>query len=1203
MRNSYTDEEMERVEILSSKTELTDDEMSELEVLSAEPSQEKKSSSKLDLFMKTRKSEDLPDELTDDEMDIVESVLQEKDVEDQQGKSGVSSGMPSFLNEDDLVTTKQDVERASSFAEGFKVGAKEQLDPFHLVSERTTEEEEERLAKLPATVGRIAGNMGVDLAMTAASGAIAGGALGSVVPVFGTAVGALVGGVVSASLFAMYRAFGTENVESERQDREFDITNVGVNALVELNPVLKYGGSKIAKVGKAVIQGSLNAKQASQYGAETSGTVVASMLGVTAGYFTKGNHTISGLAKAPKEVMDFIKTKHVTSLAKAMDTPQTVTSINALNNLVTEHANNINEYLDQAVSAGRMVNKNIEAGSELIIDAKGKLTGFKMVGDVKDVGIEKFAADNGLAIELIDMGTKSGSISVGLNNGVLRLSHKWKSITDPLIEVKLRANVERQVKRHYNNFTDHLKSGNKLTTDRALSDYSKLDLEQRQMLWADYIGQETRKNAIVKSIRTGLSMDIGSEGDASKFGAYMSDGLLEARKVDRVTRGSTNFESTINELIIGENKSNIALASWLKEWDAISKKLKETKHYDLAFDYLDTPTNFGSVPAEAKRAAAFLDDFRAYVKDNGFDIGEIENYVPYVRRSPTSLGNEFTKNVSIIEKLNPESEEFAKAMREVKDVMSYEFGISLDENLMGITTKGAKTLPVGSNATKQFSFKELRDYGKKLFDGGSVTDRAKGNIDLASGMKTRGVKIEGFVETDIDTVMKAYLTDMVHTIHMSKPERRFFNEVNVLKTLNTEVKGKFTNALDWSQFMLSASLKGINPNKTLRNATSGVSRLMKKNMAEYINDVDTPKGKANLASAVSDIPDLLSVMSSSIYSWNLGGINVYKAIRNLAQSVTFGSPELGTYGITKVGGLVKDSLKNYKSLKREMQDKGLFNPDQGRLISYLQEGTAKGAYNKVSKFNEKMMSLFTLAEEANRVHMYNVAKHLAQDILQGDRNAYKTLMNRGTGIKMQAKGLIDNQDVDGLTTLLGADIIGHTMFHYSKITQSQFQQQFGTLTSMFAKFPTMSIGKAAQLTQEGKKAQLLIQYLAMPTLLLGVGFTAKESGILDNKRTQFLHGKSISDITSAGALSSVLTIEPSAIISGIGDFTSGLRDVTNLEIGKGVKGMSSSVLNVTGSSGAVRQAKMLWQLITGEDPLGSPADSEDKDIDDRDKDI
>jgi len=1207
MRDSYTDEEMNMLEELQNKPSLTDEEMGQLESLMGDaPSTKTEDPKVAELLSK--------DSLTDEEM----SILEASDISKEEEVANEGGFLPPQLQDttfssSDIATTKSDVKHATEFIEGVRIGAREQLDPFHIVSDKTSKEDEQAAAGARGAIGRVVGNFGVDMAITAITGTVAaaaaGAVAGSVIPIAGTAVGAVLAGVTFASVSAssiLYRAFGTENIESERRDEAFNYKRVALNSIVELNPALKYVG-KGAKISKAVVQSGLSVSQAAAYDADTSGIVAAGVLGLGMGYVTKGHVTTQSIIKAaknPKEIIDMLNINHTVSLSKSLEVAQPISHVEQVGALTNKHQKFINIYLDNAIEEGRVVNKAIgtpkhftykvnEAGEDVI-------SGFQPVGDLTSMSMSQYAKANGLRLESVDMGKRVTAVS--RSNGVIFVSNRAEELIakpQSLGIDKMRKKIEAQVQGYYKDYIDYIKANGKMSTEEAMSQYNKLGKERQEFLWASFVSQNVRKDAITKATRSMGSSELGTSSDLSKISTYFGDGLLEARRVDVISKGTTNFEPVINELVKAETKASMDLAVWLETWTKLSTKLKKTNNYENAFDILDKPHNYGATTAEIKEVQAYLKQFGEYVKMNGFEINDIKNYIHYTQRKDLSLAKNFNRNVSILENMPAGTDEYNIAAREVKNVMAGEFGIKIDDDMEFMSVlKGSKKLPDYMNKGKYFDVAELKEYGNRLFDGrGDIKTRAGGNADLASGMKERSGMNEGYVETDLDTVMKTYLSDMVNTIHNSIPQQKWLAELKVLKTLNRETSGNFAKAQEWAEWMLSASLKGVDPNRTMKNMTSGVKVKLKKSFSYILDDVTKEnKMSTRVLEAVTDLPDMLADMSSSIYSMNLGGVYIYKSLRNMLQPLTMTAPEMskGTYGFKLLGSQIGNTAKNYKTLKAEMATKGLLNTNQDKLMGYLKENTAKNAAI-TTRFNNKMMALFTKTEEMNRVHVYNMCKQMSRDVIvNGNKDAFEAIMRRSPSFKLQASKLIDANDIEGLGDVLAQDVLGHSMFHYSKLTQSKFQQQFGTLTSMFTKWPTMTIGKATQLYQDKEWQQLSMQFLLIPALLAGSRELLDKAEITDSPRTEIILGRGKADWASAAALSSALSIQTPVLVDGLSKALEGVSDITEFEPRKGIKKIAGAIANTTGAGGFERQINLLWQTATGE-PLFDGRLKADKD--------
>jgi len=1004
---------------------------------------------------------------------------------------------------------------------GLNIGATEALIP-HAIS---TEEARKPLTGIESA-SKIGGSIITDLVMGAALPAAAGFSVGG-------PVGAAVG--VSGSLiYGLYRAYGMEELESRRADREFSPINFGINAGLEANYLLKYGGGAIAKIAKGAVQAGGTAGQAGLYGASSPGEFfVAMALGGLGG------------ATTAKGIVDPKATKAITNTAKKAikgrirwsefqkQTALEFAEINRFKNASKSGADLQAKLLEDPKVLDALADEVIEKGATL--ETPRGIRRIAEDGAIPNINIKdlptatRTAQEFGMSLEFVPGlkkpdGSKAntrllhdGTIQVGTKDINREVGREIKG----LIEQRSKRWISWILNRHgeaepnIRKFHDEIKTYPKIAQDAA------------------YVGFQTQGIKVQKltnMIETGDKRLSNVKGVT--FGSYFGDDLWWARNMDEAN-GATNWAETFSITTEANQRMTTAYAAIGKEAQGVEKGLNKAKIREgavidgnkMSIMKIIEGRHVDKLPENQKVAVKayqkLLEDFRKTYDGTTIKIDEFSGgqdvYFPHVVASPAKLVRRLKNNI-----------------RKGEDL----------ETTYDLIAKNTGTRPETPEQAMQLA-NDIINIPKEDLSS---------NLSTTHSMERKGKLLPIELEEDPMIVFNRYVKDQLTSVFYKDALNHAGINIGILQELaktSPKVKRDLARAVRWTKDITHSQKGRLNAwMETTANKTEN-----------YFYDIMDDAGSSNLKKKAAEfgveIPKLMNFITSSIYTNQLG-FQVRAPARNMTQTYLLTAPELTDhsvkYGYSTVGESIMragNHIRKNKTMRSFLQEKGL---QSGHVINEsFKEGSEEISrelralgwlVNKAKWMGDKGMTLYSASDDANRLVTYFVGQKVAKDALAGNKSAIHYI----TKVMPQAKRTeirlaLNAKNTKRVGDIISRELIEKTQFMYNKHSRSEFARDFGQLATMFTKWPNMNMNNVADMLKKGRKYPLAATYLASLVGLSSVAHSLDLFDVYENPIAKRIIGKDIKAVTQISPTGSLLGVSTPPVLGAVGKIVKAASEV------------------------------------------------------------
>lgn len=893
--------------------------------------------------------------------------------------------------------------------ESFALGVKEQLAPFNM-------SQQEYLAEKDTSekVANVAGNVTAAIA-GGALGAWAGGALGSFVApgpgtVAGVAAGRALGAAAGTALFAIYSGLGKEKLRSQAEGKTFDpfsrdlirpSTLLAVGT--ELNPLAKYGGKLLPTLGKQV----------------------AARIGTQAGLEAAWDYSHSG------------------SVAQAAA------------------MGGIGAVLGTAFSAPTLL-RSTKVGASAAGEAAAAKTALSNMEDVLN-------SDKGL--ELLTNATQRAATEAREMDIQDLDFQRWVLQSDAKSET-----VAREFTRKTAKWTP----------------------EQFQEAWKAKEFKDIMADEAAKT-RASMSHEIAAHGvhdNTALAGRKLKDAKFVARDADMVT--GLNLEGMLDEFSEARNKHNFVTMGFLQPAEELAKKARKfgLSNQDVGYAVAEmndkispqgrkilateegqkllngwTEMRFKNIkkPWQGKKEyinpgwKGLFRNARTYMQDAGYDIGDIDNYLPMysLRGVDLSIALEKSKiklagymqqeGVDNIASLK--SPDAVKLVNELNAMYKNAMGIS-EEDLQrqfGVNTLAkAKGVAEASDATFSPAITSLDQIDTLRRELAGQTKTRTG-YELSALLSRRGEMPELMRNFDINDLFLQYLNGNMKSVHFDKAFRKMDANIGALDALGMKETAKYFSRL--SRDIAGAESGWMaNLNRKIDDMRFAAEKTL---LSDKATDWDRYYAKA-----LKGAPEMLSFFTNMVYPSYLG-FNVKATARNYTQNLMVTAPELGHgYGEVLAGKslwkMAHDKIIGKVDLEDFLQKRNLLGDRfHGEALTTEMGQLAGNAKELANKFGNFSMWAYGKSDGVNRYWAYTMGQQWAKDLIANEKGALIALSRASTGLKAAIKSQGIEKDAEKLGDALGRYLISKTQFNYGKEQLSEFGREYGRMFSMFTKWPVM----------------------------------------------------------------------------------------------------------------------------------------------------
>lgn len=608
-----------------------------------------------------------------------------------------------------------------------------------------------------------------------------------------------------------------------------------------------------------------------------------------------------------------------------------------------------------------------------------------------------------------------------------------------------------------------------------------------------------------KKMRQSLSSEIAANGlqdNTSGIGRTLKDAKFIARDADAVT--GLNIEGTLDLLSLARNKHDTITGTEMRKilpTVRLAKKLKlNPNDIGYALDGLDDKispagrailaTPKGQEVLQGYRTA--FDDARKIMRANGYDVGELSNYLPmYSLKGAELAGALDTAKVKLNDgmvKYNiPQGPtalvDLRKAATKAGDTDLLNTLVDLDAIYNNANFPSWKKEKTG--LTKLDEIDVL--IGSALGQG----DKKRIGYEASAAMSRRGDMPELMRNYNVNELYLQYINGNLKAVNFDKPLRQLESVAQALKVLGMEETHKYFTTLG-KQIAGAESVFMADINRRIRQASFTANKVLANNPTLW---------DKMYYGTVKNLPDIHNWAAATVYPSYLG-LNVRAGLRNLTQPLMVTSPELGAYGYKLAAKTPKHwytAATNPQQVEQLLLNKGLIS-DRFHGEEIVKEGMLQSGLpgRTVDAFNKIAMWGYGKTDVINRYVTWNMAQEWAQDIAKGNKAALKALDQLSTGAKAQLKANdIRPTDTARLGEFLGKYLIAKTQFHYGKEQLSQFGREYGKMVSMFTKWPAMIGSDIVEMYKTrgvGKGTLEFAQkYMAPLGILMSIDHMARES--------------------------------------------------------------------------------------------------------------
>lgn len=909
---------------------------------------------------------------------------------------------------DGALAPEAQTSKVGQFFSGLKTGAKETAAPFTV-----TEDEAQQERTMAELAGELVGSMGIDIAAGAAA-AKAGAVAGSIAGPVGTAVGGLAG----LAGYAVYSAYGQEEL-AQKRGGEFKAGRFAARTALAMNPLLRYGGklsqqltTSAPKVAKALQATEKTVPRIARYGAQVAGETAVAVDEFGAEH--------AKVATAVSLVL------HGAMFARGR-------AIDPDSSRVIGDLSSDPEVIDAAGVAAEKVNKmDVKIPEKLGLNDL-KFANFLVRKPGQDIRAPK--RDIGpltkKAQKAYDAKAKSSKLLLA------KAQKQWDTLDDvkkmEAYKTHLMSDImlEEIVKKNKNIQLDFARKGN-------VKDAPVEDLE-----------------ALNKKIRD-------NQGVALEVDRLMGMGMTET--LNRISEAVTMKEQFTFPVIKKARKAQKLMKRAKISKDQMGKlrayfsEGKQKHHRKDIAHLLDDNDQFLSPKAgEAYNLmSSAWDDAYGIIKTMGFKPGYIEHYIPRkmlnvdekasavgdMARTLRTLADNMDPKVANkihkwsgqdIMKANPDfiEEDAANILAQIRDLMKLK-------------------KKYGGDKSNKLDFVQLDELRKTILK--TTNSRRMGNDVSAVFAREGDEVVESLRDYDIFKNLLYYMNTSVKSAILQDPMQEIYSYYRVFN------KAGMKDSAQWVQDLMQ-DISGVIRPGTVDQMISDKSAMLKHHIDQGLKNAKQNKQFVKLMGY-----ETLNLASEAFRGWQTAvypaylGLNVKAHIRDLTQNLLQTAPYLGgTYGYEAVAkSLAKNPLKHVKRLAQSgLLSKGAF--EEAIVDRSSKVGRAFG------RINNTTMKTYLAVEKANRIWSYSIGHTLAQDITKGNRRAIEAFGKMGAGVRasLRKRGITSLDEIknnlDEVGDVFGRHLVARTQFHYGSEQKAQFLRSLGPLFSMFTKWP-VSVG-------------------------------------------------------------------------------------------------------------------------------------------------
>lgn len=648
----------------------------------------------------------------------------------------------------------------------------------------------------------------------------------------------------------------------------------------------------------------------------------------------------------------------------------------------------------------------------------------------------------------------------------------------------------------------------------------------------------------------------------------LSDQKYAARLSDNTT--GLDLEPKFAQVSVAKNRKN-QFVFWATS--STNKLLREAKKAKLDRTKIGTMLEAGADkgatgvnPAQQEvlvKFRALYDSIQESANNAGLEIGDVDNYVTRVTKSPADLITSIRQ----------------RARKYIKPDGNVSGNIWRDNELLSVlqTIDGSKITETSQNWRL-----EVKRIINSLDDPETLQKRKGGFNASAAFERSEDAMPEFIREQDIGKVLMTYATNLGNAIYMDPAIRQLEIRVPALKTLGQK------NTAQWLERQIG-SLSG--QKSGFLQWVSNQEVRWKTHIDQVLDTQELSKLQTGSLKAARFAPDLISWGMSQIYP-NYLGFSLKAVTRNLSQTQLLTAGEVGgDYGHRiAMRAAVETALDRRRgiNLQKALEAQGLhpgehITEGMNVLHNELDKTLIGGLVRAADGVGKVGMWMYGKTDAINRYMTMKMSKRVAKDIEAAMANTGKHTRDQRAALafmkKMPAgyrnelyKAARDGKGVErGITEYL----LSTTQFDYGPQAMSEFGQTFGRFASMFTKWPAMVAGDVHYLATTKQYAKAAEKYLAPFAALAAVDLWLDESK--KDERLRAVLGRNMKEWSPVASLK--VSMPPALEIAG--NVGKGLLAAVSLDL-KGAVGAAGKAIEPVLPFNSLRlglKDKVIYNLI------------------------
>lgn len=332
----------------------------------------------------------------------------------------------------------------------------------------------------------------------------------------------------------------------------------------------------------------------------------------------------------------------------------------------------------------------------------------------------------------------------------------------------------------------------------------------------------------------------------------------------------------------------------------------------------------------------------------------------------------------------------------------------------------------------------------------------KGNMQMQSAARTvleSGADIPDWMrEKNLYKLADKWAAGTLKQLYLRKPMDLLRSAATRVSAAGGDVESSYVNRL-------LQDIRGVRPGTMAELTMQG--RVKYQAQIDRLTDGHGVVGQA-VGSVAKALPDILSDMTHQVMP-NLMGMSPRSVLRALSHTFVKTAPELGSaYGRTAIIRGFANTMMNYKGQMARVLEEG-YRPDEfvGKYAQSVSEGIRRSSIyampsNLVASMGKAAMVPYKFVDHLNRAWAMGIADTVAHDLVSSSKGAQSALARLPTAVQRAVASSGGNEQL--ISKAIADHLIAGTVYHYNRLSMSEYGRTMGPLFSAFSKWPTATAG-------------------------------------------------------------------------------------------------------------------------------------------------